>query len=275
MRGDWTRWRRLVVAVVAALALGAASAARADWQSGEQGKTKYHLFVPDGYDAGRTYPLVVVLHSVGWRGKGFDNLLKLPPAKVLASAKVQKDHPCFVLVPYCGDGKDQWVNLPWKHGSYDVDAVAISEPLANVVAAMQGLGEKYRLDASRRYVVGGSMGGYGTWDLLCRYPDLWAAAVPVAGAGDPSVAGELTGVGIWAFHGERDKVIPVAGTREMAAAIEKAGGTVKLSILNKGHLWEQPWQTEPDELVAWLFSHRRGDDEAKAGGEAEADEPPG
>jgi predicted peptidase len=251
--------KRYIVAsgLVAALVLAGAGVAEAGWQTLKQGATQYRLFTPDKYDAKQKYPLVVVLHSVGWRGKGLDNLAKLPPSKVLSSEKVQKDHPCFVLVPYC-EGKDQWVNLPWKHGSYSVEKVAISQPMQNVLDAVAALRAKSSIDAERLYVVGGSMGGYGTWDMICRNPGMFAAAVPAAGAGDPSVAGKLKGVGIWAFHGEKDKIIPVAGTKDMAAAIEKAGGQIKTTLVDKGHLWEQPWDEQGDELVKWLFSHRRG-----------------
>jgi predicted peptidase len=254
MMTDATR-RLVLVAVLLASLLG--SAAHAGWETGKQGTTQYRLFKPDGYDAAKKYPLVVVLHSVGWRGKGLDNLAKLPPSQVLSSEKVQKEHASFVLVPYC-DGKDQWVNLPWKHGSYSVEKVAISQAQQNVLDAVAALQKNHSIDADRLYVVGGSMGGYGTWDMVCRRPDMWAAAVAVAGAGDPSVAPQLKGVGLWAFHGDKDNVIPVAGTKDMVEAIQKAGGEIKATIVPKGHLWEQPWGNQGDELATWLFSHKRG-----------------
>jgi predicted peptidase len=246
----------LAMGLMAAILVARAGVAQADWETLKQGSTQYRLFTPDKYDAKQKYPLVVVLHSAGWRGKGLDNLAKLPPSKVLSSEKVQKDNPCFVLVPYC-EGKDQWVNLPWKNGSYSVDKVAISQPLQNVLDAVAALRARASVDAERLYVVGGSMGGYGTWDVICRNPDTWAAAVPIAGAGDPSAAAKLKGVGIWAFHGEKDNIIPVAGTKDMVAAIEKAGGEIKTTLVDKGHLWEQPWDEQGDELVKWLFGHKR------------------
>lgn len=248
---------RVLSGLVAAFVLAQAGIASAGWETGKQGTTKYRLFTPDNYDAAKKYPLVVVLHSLGWRGKGLDNLAKLPPAKVLSSEKVQKDHPCFVLVPYC-EGKDQWVNVPWKHGSYSVEKVAISAAQQNVLDAIAALRARASIDPERLYVVGGSMGGYGAWDMICRNPDMWAAAVPVAGAGDPSVAAKLKGIGIWAFHGEKDGVVPASGTKDMVAAIEKAGGAIKVALTNKGHLWEQPWDSQGEELVQWLFSHKRG-----------------
>ena len=80
------------------------------------------------------------------------------------------------------------------------------------------------IDANRLYITGISLGAFGTWDAIERWPNYFAAAVPVSGAGDPSKAAVLKSMPIWAFHGSEDPTVPVSGSRDMIAAIKAAGG---------------------------------------------------
>lgn len=115
------------------------------------------------------------------------------------------------------------------------------------------------LDPNRIYLVGQSMGGFGTWDLLARRPDLFAAAIPVCGGGDPAQGPRLKDVPIWTFHGDADTVIPLERTRTMATAIEAAGSCTfrYWEYLGAGHdQCSERAFTEPA-LVDWLFAQTR------------------
>ena len=115
-----------------------------------------------------------------------------------------------------------------------------------------------RVDLSRVYAAGISMGGYGTWELITRRPEVFAAAVPVCGSGIPDMADKLVNMGIWAFHGEADGTVPPQGTRDMEAAIKAAGGTkMKATYFpGVGHdSWIPAYKTEG--LMNWLFSQKK------------------
>ena len=104
------------------------------------------------------------------------------------------------------------------------------------------------------------MGGYGTWELITRNPEVFAAAIPVCGAGIPSMADRLIDIAIWAFHGEADPTVPVSGTRDMEEAIKAAGGTKIQATYFPGvahNSWIPAFATE--ELIDWLFSQSKAE----------------
>ena len=102
------------------------------------------------------------------------------------------------------------------------------------------------------------MGGYGTWELITRHPEWFAAAVPVCGSGIPSLAGRLTDIAIWAMHGEADTTVPPQGTRDMENAVKAAGGNkIRTSFYpGVGHnSWPQAYSEK--ELLDWLFAQKK------------------
>ena len=103
------------------------------------------------------------------------------------------------------------------------------------------------------------MGGFGTWDAIQRYPERFAAAVPVCGGGDTAYAKHIAQIPIWAFHGDSDTVVKVERSREMIAAIKDAGGAPRYTELpGVSHdSWTAAY-TDGD-LYAWLFSQTRSD----------------
>ena len=87
------------------------------------------------------------------------------------------------------------------------------------------LKQKFSVDADRIYLMGQSFGGYGTWDLITRHPDTFAAAIPMAGAGCTARAAAVKDMPIRVLHGKKDPTVPVSGSREMVAAVKDAGST--------------------------------------------------
>jgi predicted peptidase len=119
------------------------------------------------------------------------------------------------------------------------------------------------IDPRRLYVTGLSMGGYGTWEAIERWPNYFAAAAPIAGAGDPSKASVLTHLPVWAFHGSKDTIVPVSGSRDMIAAITAAGGKPRYTEFpGAGHgVWGYVYATtgtadRVPSFFPWLFSHQ-------------------
>ncbi|MBL7133798.1 MAG: dienelactone hydrolase family protein [Phycisphaerae bacterium] len=209
-----------------------------------RGKTMpYRLFEPK-QKPGTKYPLVIFLHGAGGRGK--DNKKQIHDVIVgpcvWALPANQAKHPCFVLAPQ-SSGAWAWSGRMVPVAKSLIDKIVRDNPV----------------DASRIYLTGLSMGGYGTWSLLAAYPDFFAAGLPVCGKGDPSKAPALVKhkVAVWAFHGAKDRLVSADGSRDMIAAIRKAGGKPKYTEYpDVGHnSWEGAY-TDPN-LVEWTFAQRR------------------
>jgi len=132
-----------------------------------------------------------------------------------------------------------------------------SRSLAATVKAAEALEREFSIDSKRLYITGLSMGGYGTWDALSRWPEKFAAAVPICGGGDPAYARRMKDVPIWAFHGDEDKAVKVQRSREMIEALKAAGATPKYTeYAGVGHdSWTRTY-SDPA-LFKWLFAQSR------------------
>lgn len=216
----------------------------------------YTLQTPDAVRPEEKLPLVLCLHGAG--GRGTDNAGRGSQAfRQLSFAEVQAQYPSYLLIPQCPMG-EQWVDVPWAKGSYDLSRVPCSNELKAVRELLDVVCAEFNIDSSRLYVTGQSMGGYGTWDMILRNPDLFASAIPVCGAGDPSEAAEICDLPIWIFHGSDDPAVPVTGSREMAEALQEEGSTAVryTEYPGVGHgSWVNAWK-EPT-LVPWLFSQKK------------------
>jgi uncharacterized protein YjdB/poly(3-hydroxybutyrate) depolymerase len=217
----------------------------------------YRLFIPSGYTAGTSYPLVVYLHGAPGRGtNNTSNLDNNTGATMWAEAANQALHPCFVVVPQCPLNR-QWVNTPWTDGSYSSTDIPISTELKMVKDIIETLQTQYNIDASRLYINGLSMGGYGTWDFILRYPTMFKAAIIICGGGDPSKASGLGNMPLLVFHSSDDPTVPVSGSQEMVNAISALGPNDRSEFYSEyndqGHAsWINAYK-KPD-LVNWLFT---------------------
>jgi predicted peptidase len=184
----------------------------------------FRLFIPKSYRASEKYPLILFLHGAGERGS--DNTKPVsdnPGALIFARDSNQAKHPAFILAPQCPAAPNQWVDAPWSNGNYVQDRIPISNELRNVVDMLDSLLRAYSIDTNRLYAVGSSMGGFGTWDIVTRYPKKFAATIPVVGAGDPSKMALIAHMGIWAHHGDADPTVPVSGSRNMMKTLDGLG----------------------------------------------------
>lgn len=212
----------------------------------------YRIYVPFNYTPDKSYPLVVNLHGAGHIGndnmkhlKFFDQVLNMP--------EVAADD-AIILYPQCPEG-NRWVNTEWGGGSYDSSVVAESNALKAVVALIGQLQQEYPIDSNRIYGVGLSMGAYGMWNIFINHPGLFAAAIAMCGAGDPSKAEVMVDTPIWAIHGSLDPTVPVSGSQDMVKAIEAAGGTkIKYTELADAQhdVWTYTYANQ--EMFTWLFS---------------------
>lgn len=202
-------------------------------------------------NAGEKYPLILFLHGAGERGS--DNQKQLTYIDVVfGSDEFQAKNPCYVLAPQCPN-ELRWVEVDWSADSH----LMPNEPSYSMDLTIKLLDKiiaENNIDTDRIYITGLSMGGYGTWDMIARYPNKFAAAVPICGGGDENTASQIATTPIWAFHGAKDKLVKPARSRNMIEALKQAGGTPKYTEFpNLGHLcWNEAYATP--ELFAWLFS---------------------
>jgi predicted peptidase len=215
----------------------------------------YRLFSPSDLKTKQKYPLVLCFH--GAAGRGTENKAKGSLSySVLTSPLMQKKYPAFIIAPQCPKGK-RWVNHHWGNGAYDSKKVTVSDEMTMALAIVDKMIQTLPVDKSRIYVTGRSMGGFATWDAIARRPDFFAAAVPIAGGGDPQLAAKWVSLPIWAVASAGDRTCPVSGTRDVVAALKKIGAKVKYTEdPKKGHgpicnAWK-----DVKGLGDWLFEQR-------------------
>ena len=214
----------------------------------------YRLVLPEDYNSNNTYPLILFLHGAGERGSDNTKQLNNCVQNIANSAP-----NAIIVAPQCTEG-NQWVDTPWSNVSYSTDTVAESNELQMVMMLLEKLKKEYSVDKDRIYVSGISMGGFGTWDLITRHPNTFAAAIPVCGGADSSKAEVVKNIPIYTFHGESDWDVPVAGTRAMVEAIKTAGGNkiTYTEYAGRGHnIWDDAFATTG--LFDNLFKHKLSD----------------
>jgi pimeloyl-ACP methyl ester carboxylesterase len=207
---------------------------------------QYRFRKPLDYNSATKYPLVVCLHGGG--GSGTDNFRQVEEAwaaMLLSEDERRKNFPAFLLVPQCPPGFS-FGGIPGRPG---VDSL--------IFEAIVELEKEFPIDATRRYVIGGSLGGYGTWYFITTRPEIFAGAIPICGEGDPDVAKNIVDVPVWAFHGAKDRSVPVEGSRSMIDAIRNAGGNPRYTEFPEGgHLIRDQIVHTPG-VFEWLFAQRR------------------
>ena len=189
------------------------------------GALPFRLFLPENYSRSQKYPLVLALHGEG--ESGTDNVAQVSKnrmAEIWAEDTVQQKQKCFVVSPQC-PVSDKWVNVPaWTNDFYSTQTIAQAVAMTLTLKMVDSLVKAYPIDTNRLYVTGISMGGYGTWDLIARYPGKFAAAIPVSGGNDTGKAAAMKNVPVWAFHGAMDPTVPPNADRSIMQTLFPALG---------------------------------------------------
>lgn len=209
----------------------------------------YLLFLPKGYEenAKKKWPLILFLHGAGERGTNVWAVNNHGPAKYIVR---NPDFPFILVSPQCPP-KETWSN----------DAL---------LELLNDVEKKYRVDKSRVYLTGLSMGGYGTWNLGTTYPERFAAIAPICGGGQriqvilaakghaPEKLKALSALGVWAFHGGKDTVVPPAESELMLEALAEAKvKEIKFTLYPEAthDSWTETYDNP--ELYKWFLQHER------------------
>jgi predicted esterase len=170
----------------------------------DQSLQPYRLFVPDGYDGSKAVPLMIALHGMG----GDENSMFDSYGKDLPK---QAQRVGFIVA--CPKGREP---ASMYRGSAEQD----------VLDVMAEVERDYKVDRSRVYLMGHSMGGYGTWSIAMAHPDVFAALGPISGGGDSGGMVKIRNIPQYVTHGDNDKTVNVNASRSMVEAGKKAGAPI-------------------------------------------------
>ena len=214
---------------------------------------KYQVFVPDNWSSNQKWPIILFLHGAGERGT--DGLIQTQVGIATAIRNDRSRFPALVVMPQCLK----------EHRWTDPEMEELS------LSALGSASREFKGDPKRTYLTGLSMGGYGSWALAARYPNKFAAVVPICGGIlTPDDARKQpdsdripyleaakkigTKLPIWVFHGDADPDVPVSESRHMVEALKADGADVHYTEYpGVGHKsWDKAY-AEP-ELMTWLLS---------------------
>jgi predicted peptidase len=222
----------------------------------ENGDTlRYRLLFPDA-NRQRKYPLVIFLHGSGERGNDNDAQLKWGVMN-FATDQNMIAHPAIVIAPQCPAGQ-QWSNsTPDKDRKKWLLNPEPSRSMHLLIELIHKLDTSMPIDTNRIYITGLSMGGYGTFDALERYPKLFAAAVPVCGAGDTTRAASIAHIPMWIYLGAEDPAVPPANSLYMLEALTNAGAHPGFTQYPEvGHFSWLGAYSDPL-MMEWLFRQHK------------------
>lgn len=214
------------------------------WQTSRSGELNYLLYLPTDYIQGadKKWPLMLFLHGAGERGNDVNRVAIHGP---LSHVKQGTNFPFIIVAPQCPAGQ-LWEN----------------EPLLQLLDKITA---DYRVDTNRIYLTGLSMGGYGTWKLGLAHPEKFAALAPICGGvnmidvilGTRDKRKHLERLPIWAFHGEKDEVVPLNESERIVNGLKQVGMTnVRLTVYpDVRHDSWKPAYADPG-FYEWLLQQK-------------------
>lgn len=230
-----------------------------------QGQTlQYRILYPEQYNKNKAYPVLTFLHGSGERGSDNEAQL-LHGGSLFEREDIRKRFPAIIIFPQCP--KDS----TWRRATARPDNTSPTGfarnlsfpsrptgPALLVKLLLDSLVKTKVADANRMYIGGLSLGGFGTFDMIERYPDFFAAALSICGGGDTVMAERFANkISVWLFHGDSDKSVDVKHSREYYNALKKRGADVRYTEYpGVGHnSWDNA--LEEKDLVPWVFSKSR------------------
>ncbi|RLQ96626.1 carboxylesterase family protein [Falsibacillus albus] len=203
-------------------------------------KLNYLLHVPKDYETStQTYPLVLFLHGAGERGSDIEIVKRNGPPKLAED----HDFPFILVSPQCPLEVERYSNWLLHEEA--------------VMALLDETISKFRIDESRIYLTGLSMGGYGTWEIGKKHADQFAAIAPICGGGSSDGMEALKDVPVWAFHGAKDDIVPIEESEQLVNELRQKGGNIEFTVYPEaGHdSWTETYSNP--KFFEWLLSHSK------------------
>lgn len=195
----------------------------------------YLSYVPEDYSTtNKKFPLILFLHGSGERGSDLQVVKKHGPIRLVSEGRKL---PFVIIAPQCPDRR-----------GWDAD---------ELIGLLNDVEKKFRIDRSREYLTGLSMGGYGTWALLAAQPNRFAAAAPICGGGDPKSVGTFAKVPLWVVHGDKDPAVNIQQSIDMVEALKNVGAKPIFTVIpGGGHdVWTDFYAS--DDFYKWLLTFKK------------------
>ncbi len=198
----------------------------------------YLVHLPSGYaaDKKKTWPMILFLHGAGSVGDNIDRVKRNGLPQLLESSAKTPAREFIVISPQTGERR-------WSASSLD--------------ALLTHVLKKYKVDKQRVYLTGLSLGGYGTWSLASRFPERFAAIVPICGGGSQAQMEQLKNTPVWVFHGAKDETVSIKESERLVEALKTVDGNVKFTVYPEaGHdAWTETYNNP--NLYQWLLQQKR------------------
>jgi len=221
---------------------------RADFESGAtihpaKARYAYLTYLPEGYNADpdARWPVIIFLHGGSSRG---NDLKRVKANGIPDRIERGKTLPFIVIAPQCPLDK-RWETDEW----FDTLYIEITK--------------RYRIDTSRMYLTGLSLGGSGTWYLAMKYPSTFAAIAPISSRTSHlqflmDNACKLAGVPIWIFHGTGDEIVDINETYEITRKLDQCNINYSLSTFEGYKHWQTQWEVYGgDKIYRWFLECQR------------------
>ena len=176
----------------------------------------YRVYIPTSYNGSKPYPLIVALHGLGANEDSFMDSY----AKTVPTLAEQRGYIVVAPLGFRVDGFYGF-SLPTDASPTDRRRVELSEQ--DVMEVLKRARADYKIDESRIYLMGHSMGAIGTWAIAAKHPTIWAALAPFSGLGNPSTIATFKHIPQIVVHGDADPTVNVSGSRTMVAEMKKLG----------------------------------------------------
>jgi predicted peptidase len=237
--------------------------AKKEYKSSNGKVLPYRILYPEQYDKSKKYPLILFLHGAGERGSENEKQLTHGASLFIADSN-RKNFPCFVVFPQC-PVDSAWSSVKIDRSktplAFHFDYTALETwPLHAAIELVKKIANEESVDKSRLYITGLSMGGMGTFEAEYRYPNMFAAAMPICGGGDTTYYDKrVEKTSFWIFHGGSDSVVNVEESKAMVRKLHASGVDVKYTEYpGVGHnSWDNAF-AEPT-FLSWMFAHKRND----------------
>lgn len=205
----------------------------------------YCLFVPKDYSPSKKYPVLLFLHGAGETGT--DNRRQLNNLDNMFEYNGDIVADAFILCPQSAG----WWNL-------DEGPNEFGGSLGSALHLLNSITKQYSCDKNRLYVMGLSMGGYATWDLLERCGDVFAAGVPICGGGNRYNGAAYKDIPIKIYHGTADTTVSFSSSLAMYNAIIAAGGQ-KVDFIQLDGVGHNAWDYafSDREMFCWMFAQNK------------------
>lgn len=208
--------------------------------------------------ARKKFPLLIFLHGSGECGTDNEKQL-IHGGAFFADSLNRLRFPAYVIFPQC-PATDSWVRIKdLPNDAFELtDLPQPTTALKLVVALIREYSERADVDPKRIYICGISLGGMGTFDLICRYPQLFAAAVPICGAVNTDRLHKAVKIPVRMYHGDQDKIVATYYSRQASDKLKALGAknASLIEIKGAGHVcWYKAFE-QPD-FLSWIFSQTR------------------